>query len=163
VPELRIHFEDEGVRVGILRNAVLTLWLKNPTAARVRAFRSAQRIVATGTGAFGGISVMAPLADEKLDLGEELRREFAESMKEFNGRPAAAAVLVEGVGFRAAAARALTTGIMLVARPKYPIKVFADRHEAARWLMPQLAQGVKEPLTDGEVLTALNTLERRGG
>jgi hypothetical protein len=155
-----MHFADEGVRIGILRNVVLTVWLASPTAHRVRAFRAAQRVVAAGPGEFGGISIMAPAANAKVDLGEELRREFVASMTEFNGRPVSAAVVVEGAGFMAASLRALTSGITLVARPKYPIKVFANRTDAARWLAPLVVRGATPPLTESELLAGLADVAR---
>ncbi len=63
----------------------------------------------------------------------EVRDALAKFLASGAGRTTMSAVIHEGVGFRAAAVRAVVTGLAMVARLPYPHKVFGTPTDAARW------------------------------
>lgn len=50
-------------------------------------------------------------------------------------------VVMEGDGFRAAAARSIATGLSLIARQPFPHRIFSTVHEGSRWVAQLLKQG----------------------
>ena len=65
---------------------------------------------------------------------EATRRLISGFMRWVLARTRAAAFAIEDKGFRAAAARAVVTGLLAVVRPPVPVSVFGARDEAVRWL-----------------------------
>ncbi len=75
-------------------------------------------------------------------LPEDVRKESAALMREF---PASMTVTVlEGVGFRAAAARAILSGLTLLAGERQRRRMFESVDEAAAWLNERNVGGVPE-------------------
>ncbi len=64
----------------------------------------------------------------------EVRKESVAMLKANRDRVYGTAVLVEGDGFWASAARSVATGVFQLAPPPYPVKIFARPDEAAAWI-----------------------------
>ncbi len=71
--------------------------------------------------------------ENRATLGQKGRAEIGNMLRERAGLKAWANV-VEGAGFWASAVRGITTTLLLVARPDFPLKTFADVGAAAEWL-----------------------------
>ena len=76
------------------------------------------------------------------------------NMHRFTGMRAAASV-IEGEGFKAAAIRAVLTGITLALRNPYPMRIFATVAEATPWLLERV------PGQAGGVEQVVQAVERR--
>jgi hypothetical protein len=77
------------------------------------------------------LSVLEPGAAQSVP--REVRDESAALTTEF--KSLAAATVIEGSGFRAAATRTAVSTMFLFARPPYPHKVFGDLAEGAAWVL----------------------------
>jgi hypothetical protein len=71
----------------------------------------------------------------------------------------AAAITLEGSGFRPAAIRTMIAGLYLVARKEYPHKIFERASDAAEWLAPLMSKsGVQTG--SAELYAAVEELRR---
>jgi hypothetical protein len=71
--------------------------------------------------------------ENRATLGQKGRAEIGLMLKERSGLKAWANV-VEGAGFWASAVRGITTTVLLVTRPGFPLRSFADVATAWEWL-----------------------------
>jgi hypothetical protein len=77
---------------------------------------------------------------------------------------ALSAVTFEGAGFRAAAVRAVVTGIGLLAKAPYPYKSFAQVEEAAAWVhLRTSADGEGPSVPEKALLLAVNRVRQAAG
>jgi hypothetical protein len=63
------------------------------------------------------------------EIRDAIRATFANVQKHF----ASVCWYVEGDGFKAAAARAVLSGLILLMRPSYPTHITSDLHDALKW------------------------------
>lgn len=78
---------------------------------------------------------MLTIVDENANMpSSEARALGATFLARNANRIVASAVVHEGSGFRAAAVRAVVTGLSMIARQPYPHKVFPEVQPAASWL-----------------------------
>src|SRR5690242_3540322 len=82
------------------------------------------------------ISVIEPTA-AAAPASAEVRNALETFARE--GYVNAAAIVIEGTGFRAAAARTIVAGMYIVARRAYPHKIVATPAGGAAWLVEALA------------------------
>ena len=73
------------------------------------------------------------LIENRATLGQKGRSEIGHMLRERAGLRAWANV-VEGTGFWASAVRGITTTLLLVSKPAFPLKTFASVSDAAEWL-----------------------------
>jgi serine/threonine protein kinase len=124
--------DDENLRAGRIGDVVVIRWRKPPTIVAVEAM---DRAIARAIRELGGACMIMPVIDAAMRAPEEdARRSLARSIARFDTSVVAVAYVVRGEGFQAAALRSAITGLMLVARPSHPTKVFAALHEGAAWL-----------------------------
>jgi hypothetical protein len=64
---------------------------------------------------------------------EEVRAAIREAFANVSQILASVCWYVEGAGFKAAAARAVLSGLILLMRPTYPTHITSDLHDALRW------------------------------
>jgi hypothetical protein len=64
----------------------------------------------------------------------ESRQELAKILTDASDHIRASAVVFEGTGFRAAAVRSVVVGLTMLARQKFPHKVFGNLPDAASWM-----------------------------
>jgi hypothetical protein len=126
-------FKDDDALIGTWDDFFLLVWRRETTLDAiahandlVRRFRG-QR--AAGIGLFTVIAEGAPRPSA------DARRALAKMLESGEGQVLASVVVFEGDGFRAAAVRAVVTGLTLLARSSFPHRVFESRRDAARWLV----------------------------
>ena len=67
----------------------------------------------------------------------------------------AAAIVIEGAGFRAAAVRAVVAAIYLVSRSPYPHRIVESVEDGARWLRQLAERAGHARVTPGEIVEAV--------
>jgi hypothetical protein len=73
----------------------------------------------------------------------------------------AAAQVVEGTGFRAAAVRSALTLIEMALRPPYAMKIFSDASSGARWLSSELEATAAYAPDAGQLIKVVHELRSR--
>jgi hypothetical protein len=68
------------------------------------------------------------------------------------------AFAIEGTGFIPAATRSLVSGVLLMARPTYPVRVFSARSEAASWIVPRTQNAALPGFDDRALLGVVDAL-----
>ena len=139
---------DSDVVFGFLPRVLVAVWRKDVKLGALRAFETELKAFVPrceGRG-YASITVIEPtislrLSDEARATSERLQRELAPHIK-------CMSYLVEVEGFVAAAARTIASGFTLVTRAPYPLKVFGNSGECARWAGPY----VDVPTADIEAL-----------
>jgi len=67
----------------------------------------------------------------------------------------AAATVIEGSGFRAAATRTAIAGMYFIAKPPFPHKVFGDLSTGAGWVIAMGASAAPNGVTVGDIVRAV--------
>lgn len=77
------------------------------------------------------------------------RREMEAVARKFASIGSVCATIIEGSGFVPAAVRSVLSGVIMVARPAFPNKVFEGQDDAIHWLVPHaLKDEVRPKFTD---------------
>jgi hypothetical protein len=127
-----------GYAISSFQNHFITVWRRPATMEALRAVREAEmQLIKASPNGISVITVMEPSSFEK-PLGATERAEAAAIARDCEASTLAAAYVFEGEGFRAAMARAVVSGIMLLTRAKHPNKVFSNIPAGLEWLGPQL-------------------------
>jgi hypothetical protein len=157
--DLRIHFEEPEFTIATASNALVWSFRGEVTADRVRRSLAVHRDLARDHRK--GFAVMTIIGEEvPLSMPSDARTLSTSITAEYQASYCGVCEVIEGSGFRSATARSITAGIRLVARTKFPARVFADVGEASRWLAP-LMTAVSGP-REIEALTAAAERVRRG-
>lgn len=125
---MKVATADHNHAVGHTERVLFTMWRRDTTLDAVRALAPVtQQLSRLGTGSLTIVERGASLPSSKArtELASALRAERT---------MLCSALVFEGDGFRAAAVRAITTGIYQLAKPPFPIRVFANVMEAAEWM-----------------------------
>lgn len=101
------------------------------------------------------LSIIFP-SDARMSTEERTR--MAELIKHHEQFRAAAATVILAEGMLAAVQRSILTGLILVAFPPHPAKVFATTAEAVHWVVPHLRKLQGPGLTSGDVLASVSGL-----
>ena len=135
---------DMGFAISTYQNHVITVWRKPATVDALRELRDVERrLLKANPQGISGITVMEPSSFDRV-MGAAEREEASSIAKEFADRTLAGTYVFEGEGFRAAMARAVVSGILLVSRARYPNKVFATVQEGLTWLRSTLGPPVDD-------------------
>lgn len=122
--------------VATFHHVVITLFARETRPAIEVPIRKAMESL---EGRYPGKLVLLSTVAEGAPLpGPEARAALAEAMRAGGNRVQRSALHFEGNGFRAAAVRGVTTGLILVARQPYPHQVFKSLEEAAAWVAPEI-------------------------
>jgi hypothetical protein len=153
--ELRIVYEDPEYTLGVYENAFVWSFRGEVTVDRIRRSRPVHRdLVLKYPSGFGAMTI---IGDKVPLMMPPDSREAANAITaEFKKHYRALAIVIEGTGFRAAAARAVTSGINLFARVACPTQVFDDARKAALWL----TRAAADPAS-GLMLTGLSAAAER--
>jgi hypothetical protein len=131
-----IHYSDGGIAVATAANAFICVFREPATLPRLVEVR---RAIGTHTRKWGhdtvSLSVLEPSA--AASVPKDVRDETGAITRDYPS--IAAAIVIEGSGFRAAAVRSVLAAIYLVARSPYPHKICEDIDVAARWLLGHAA------------------------
>lgn len=109
----------------------MQLWRTDVTLEAARAARDA----ATSLPADGCRGLLIVVERSSRPPEGEARQILTELGTKLDGAVGCAFVS-EGEGFMAAAMRGIMTSMALLVRPAFPVKVFSNVDEAARWLGP---------------------------
>jgi hypothetical protein len=107
------------------------------------------------SGPLGFIVVLRP---ENPPPKEAARTTIKRAFELFGESMSFGAMVVEKTGFTAAAQRSALTMIMLAARPRFPLKVFAKVSEACNWMSEQASSGSR-PISGTELLATVEHLK----
>jgi hypothetical protein len=91
-------------------------------------------------------------------MTNEERMRLAQVIKRGESYRNAAATVILAEGMLGALQRSLLTGLILVAYPQHPAKVFATVHEAVGWLLPHALKLEGPRITSAELLAAISEL-----
>jgi hypothetical protein len=130
-PRASVWYADAGCAVATRGNLFVNVMREAQTLERLREVR---RHIERHVAAWGehtiSISVLEPGATAQAP--REVRDETAAITRDY--RSIAAAIVIEGSGFRAAAVRAVVAAIYLVSRSPYPHRIVESVDDGARWL-----------------------------
>lgn len=157
---LQVAHTDRDHTVGTWRNVFVCMWRHQTSAIAILNLKPViQRLKTTHPGGIAMLTVVEPNADLPTP---EAREELPKLFKELAKGIACSALVFEGVGFRAAAIRALTTTFNLVASQPFPHKVFANVYDAEAMFINHLPISAKgERLEKGELVVAVNGFRTR--
>jgi hypothetical protein len=141
----------------VWRNMFVVYWLgeTNPGAV-ARVTQHLQRLAAQ----FGtGIGLMQVVGATTGPPSSEAREALAKMLKGGSAYIVCSSLVVPGVGFRMAAARALATGLIMLARPSFPHEVYSTVEEAAIWHCSLLPPTGSSPVTPSDISSVVRTLQ----
>ncbi|HWL86011.1 MAG TPA: hypothetical protein VNO21_09425 [Polyangiaceae bacterium] len=130
---LRLVTKSPGFSLGVAGPLLIVWWDALPTAGQ--AHKAGEALAALGR-AENRVLVVVILGAGVPPPDADVRKIVAAQVSHLAGRIAGIANVVEGEGFRGAAARAMLTGMALVMRPAYPHKTVATVEDAAVFLAP---------------------------
>jgi hypothetical protein len=141
--------------IGTLGNVLIATFDLVPNPDSVEDTASAGRKL-LARHARGGYLHFANATVAQPPPNDPTRRAYITMMREFGPRLDAASVIVDGTGVTAAVVRSVITGLVLIGRPSFPVKVFDMTSTACAWLAHTLV--FDEPTTATELSEALATL-----
>lgn len=142
MPEpVQITYSDDGAALSIWRNVMISYYREQATEERMRHFRATQRELSKQPDPVGCMIVSSLHSRAKMDLNEATRAAIIEAIKAYEHRDLAVAVVIQARGFLGTTVRALVSGLILLSRPKYPMKIFGDLDEGAAWLVEKMRGG----------------------
>ena len=118
--------------------------------------RHVQRHFRRWDGRSVAVTVLEPSAAQSVP--KEVRDESAALAGEF--KSLAAATVIEGSGFRAAAVRTAVASLFLLARPPFPHKVFGDLAEGAGWVIATGLRSAPVGASSDDVVRAVEVVRR---
>jgi hypothetical protein len=137
---VRIAAAREEYAIATRRRLFVTVWREAVTVAAVRAVDLAISQLVREIGAtesYGSVTVVERTMP--LLMPDDAREASTALQRRWSTRMCCSGYLVEGTGFLPATVRTLTSGMHLVTRSSYPVKVFADPGLLASWLAPHVA------------------------
>jgi hypothetical protein len=157
---LQVVHTDRDHIVGTWRNVFVCMWRHETHAQSILNLKPViQRLKSTNPAGIAMLTIVEPNADLPTP---QARDELPKLFKQVAKGISCSALVFEGVGFRAAAIRALTTTFNMVAAQPFPHKVFGSVQDAEAMftkLLPESAKG--EQLRRGELILAVNGFRAR--
>jgi hypothetical protein len=158
-PGTTIERVTPNYALATFRDLYIVIWRRNTTMSGARAVRR---------GCLGfadtrpkGIALLTIVEEEAPMPASEPRESLAIFMRDAGDHIKASGVVFEGTGFRAAAVRSVVVGLTMLARQKYPHKVFAGLIEATAWMERELSTaGLAQPFTAQEIDDAVASIRR---
>ncbi len=157
---LDVAHTDPDHIVGTWRNIFVCMWRRETHAKAILNLKPViLRLKTANPAGIAMLTVVEPNADMPTP---QAREELPKLFKEVARGISCSALVFEGVGFRAAAIRAITTTFNLVASQPFPHKVFANIHDAEAMFLNHLPTSAKgEQLEKGELVLAANQFRLR--
>ena len=155
--DAELHFADETHAIGSVGNVFVNVVHRPATLEMLRETRrQVQRHFRRWNGVSVAVSVLEPGAAQSVP--REVREASAALAAEF--KSLAAATVIEGTGFRAAATRTAIASMFLIARAPFPHKVFGDLSEGAGWVIATGARTAPIAATSEDVVRAVDVTRR---
>ncbi len=153
-PETKVLYADAGTAVAVCGNVFVNVMREAQTLARLRELRRhIERHVQRWGADTLSISVLEPGATA--ETPKDVRDETAAITRDYPS--IAAAIVIEGSGFRAAAIRAVLATIYLVSRSPYPHRIVDSVFAGARWLVEQATRRELAHVTAADIEAAVAT------
>jgi hypothetical protein len=141
------------------RNLFVVYWLGETKPGAVARLR--QPLIKLGEQFKDGIGLMQVVGPKTVAPGSEARNALANLMKGASDIIVCSSLVVPGVGFRMAAARALATGLVMLARPPFPHQVYATVEQAAAWQSSVLPPHGLDAVQPRQILSVVEFLRKR--
>ncbi|MFZ5441346.1 MAG: hypothetical protein ACOZQL_15165 [Myxococcota bacterium] len=148
---LELQADNEFFVAASVGSIIAILW-RRTTMAGVEATR--EIVERFGAKHPSGFAVLTMVPENSPPPDSETRRKLATMMGR-DGAIRGAAVFFEGTGIRVTVIRSVTTGLMLLARPPYPYKVFDSLEGAITFLHDVLQKSGAPVKSTAELLAAL--------
>ena len=146
---------DAAHAIAVHGTVLVTIWSGEMRAATVREAAAEGRRLAQLRP--GETSFLNMIARGTPVPGNDVRAEFQQMMREKPGQMRCTAIVAEGGGFHGSVVRGVVTGLMMVVRPPFPMKVHAGVPEAAEWIAGQSAGSVAA----GALVAAVEAMRAR--
>lgn len=127
----------EGFRLATCHNVVIIEFSRNLEIAEVKRLLHVIKAHHQVVGHQLGLLYLARIGQAPPPEAEA-KVLYQDLMKDRDERLAACAVVCDRSGFVAAMVRSIVTGLILMARPRFPTKVFAELGEASNWLSNEM-------------------------
>jgi hypothetical protein len=150
-----LHLQDDYA-MATYRDVFVIIWRHLTTIETCRLFR--RELVDFGKKRSKGIALLTIVEERAPMPPTECRQSIAETLRDASDHILASAVVFEGEGFRAAAVRSVVAGLNMLARQKFPHKVFSDISEAGSWMHATVGTTLEQPFLVGAVERAINEL-----
>jgi hypothetical protein len=155
--EPELHFADATCAISTVGNSFVNVLRRPATLEMIEEIRrQVQRHFRRCNGVTLALSVLEPGAAQSVP--RDVREKSAKLTTDFPSL--AAATVIEGSGFRAAATRTAVTTMFLFARPPYPYKVFGDLAEGASWVIETGKRGAPLSVTADDLVRAVAEARR---
>jgi hypothetical protein len=155
-PRLVEHHTDFAL--GEWGDLFIPIWLRRTHLfAAQRAIAESARMIRQHPGGIAMLTVVGPDAGPPDRAATAL---LAAHMTSIAAHVVYSAVVFEGVGFRAAFVRAVTTGLSLLAKHPYPHRV-CDLALAARDISVALNEVSKTPITSAQIQSVVQQLRQQ--
>jgi hypothetical protein len=129
-----LQFNDGSAACGTVGNLLTTVLRTEVTLPRLRQIRRVtEQLFALYGEHRGTLTVVERTAIS--DTPRDVREESAVLMRQY---PSLVATVIEGGGFKGVGARAIMSGLALVAGKRDKLKIFASVDEAAEWIAPRV-------------------------
>jgi hypothetical protein len=129
-------WSDDHMAMACSGHVAITILRQPVTAALLRRVRTDMTLLkARCSGKLVSFTVLESGAVK--DTPEDVRTEAMNLMRD--GHVFAAAIVIEGKGFRLSTARALLAGLGLISKPRYAQRIFEHVDTAAEWVLLMMA------------------------
>jgi hypothetical protein len=157
---LEVVHTDRDHIVGTWRNVLVCIWRHETQGSAIRNMKPViDRLKSTNPAGVAMLTVLEPNASLPTT---EARDELPKLFKDVAKGMACSALVFEGVGFRSAAIRALTTTFNLLTAQPFPHRVFATVTEAEAMFVERLPPTSKgQKLSSGDLALVVNALRER--
>ena len=152
-----IRVEDDYA-LAVYRDLFVLIWRHETTVQGCRSFRD--ELFRFAENRPQGIGLLTIVEETAPMPPVESRQSIASTLRDASGHIVASAVVFEGAGFRAAAVRSVVVGLTMLARQKFPHKVFGNLSDAASWMHATLGDALEEGFSAAELGDAVDDIRR---
>jgi hypothetical protein len=152
-----IRVEDDYA-LGRYRDLFVLIWRHETTIEGCRTFRD--ELFRFAEGRPQGIGLLTIVEETAPMPPGESRQSIASTLRDASDHIHASAVVFEGAGFRAAAVRSVVVGLTMLARQKFPHRVFGNLSDAATWMHGTLGDALEEGFSGEQLEKAVADIRR---
>ena len=151
--ELEVMYVTDDRKVGVIGNVAIATWRR----ATPEILDNVMRIAPKTVERCGGELVYLALIEPGFEPPSLAARQRIVDALEIIG-PYVSAFALAPLGEGASISQAIVSGMMLLARPRFPMRAFAGIEPAASWLCGTYARGAHGPMSPGELAAAAERL-----
>ena len=136
-----VHFRDSSLCIATWENIFFNFWHDKPSMERLgRVEQEQNAFIARTQAKIGNFTVLEEFTLRMGMVSASERAYAAQIAESVTAAMAASAHVIIGRGMFASAVRNVFAGITLLAKPKYPFKIFDGVQAATEWLAPLVGQ-----------------------